>query len=81
VELCPTSELLTAYKDGTIDWAGYEKVFNGLLVARAVEKLFSADALDSVCFLCSEKVADQCHRRLVAAYLAVHFPDAEIKHL
>jgi uncharacterized protein (DUF488 family) len=80
-ELCPTSELLSNYKSGSIDWDGYEKVFNVLMAARAVEKLFTADALDGACFLCSEKSADQCHRRLVAEYLAAHFPDVEIIHL
>ncbi len=80
-ELAPTKELLTAYKDGAIDWVGYEKVFNGLLRDRAVETLPALADLDGVCFLCSEKTADQCHRRLVAEYLAVHHPDIKIVHL
>jgi len=80
-ELAPTKELLTAYKDGIVDWAGYEKVFNGLLAERQVEKLFTIDDLDRVCFLCSEKTADQCHRRLVAERFAQHFIDVKIIHL
>jgi uncharacterized protein (DUF488 family) len=80
-ELAPTKELLTAYKDGAIDWAGYEQVFNGLLRDRAVEKLPALADLDGLCFLCSEKTADQCHRRLVAEYLAKQFPDSKIVHL
>ncbi len=80
-ELAPTKELLTAYKDGAIDWAGYEKVFNGLLRDRAVEKLPALADLDGVCFLCSEKTAGLCHRRLVAEYLAAHHPDIKIVHL
>lgn len=80
-ELAPTKELLTGYKDGSIDWAGYEKVFNEILSARQVEKLFAPQNLDDTCFLCSEKTADKCHRRLVAEYLIGHFPGIEIVHL
>jgi uncharacterized protein YeaO (DUF488 family) len=80
-ELAPTKELLIAYKDGMVDWVCYEKIFNGLLAERQIEKLFAAADLDRVCFLCSEKTADQCHRRLVAEYLTVRFPNAKIVHL
>lgn len=80
-ELAPTKELLTEYKAGTIDWAGYEKIFNKLLADRQVEKLFTADTLNGACFLCAEKTADKCHRRLVAEYLSAHFPDTKIVHL
>ena len=80
-ELTPTKELLLGYKDGLIDWAGYERVFNGLLADRKIEGLFKSENLDGVCFLCAEKTADQCHRRLVAEYLARHFSGLEIIHL
>ena len=80
-ELAPTKELLTEYKNGAIDWAGYKKVFTGLLSARTPEKLFTAESLDGTCFLCTEKLPTQCHRRLVAEYLASYFPDVEIVHL
>ncbi|MDR2933898.1 MAG: DUF488 domain-containing protein [Rickettsiales bacterium] len=80
-ELAPTKELLTAYKDGTIDWQGYEKVFNGLICERKIEKLFTVENLDGMCFLCSEKNSEKCHRRLVAEYLSVHFDDVTIVHL
>lgn len=80
-ELAPSKELLTAYKNGEIDWSGYEKVFNGLLADRQVEKLFAADTLNGVCFLCAEKSPDKCHCRLVAEYLTAHFPGTKIRHL
>ncbi|MDR0319748.1 MAG: DUF488 domain-containing protein [Rickettsiales bacterium] len=80
-ELAPTKELLCDYKDGAVGWVEYEKIFNGLLAERKTEKLFSADAVDGVCFLCSEKTSEKCHRRLVAEYLARHFPGIEITHL
>lgn len=80
-ELAPTRELLTAYKDRTIDWPGYETIFNNILRDRQVEKLFTPDTLDGVCFLCTEKSPDHCHRRLVAEYLTHHFPGTKIAHL
>ena len=80
-ELAPTKELLTRYKNAVIDWSEYEKVFNNLLAERQIEQLFEPGDLDVVCFLCSEKTADQCHRRLVAEYLQRHFPEVKIVHL
>lgn len=72
-ELAPTRELLTAYKNSEIDWVTYEKIFNQILSDRKVEKIFTAESLDKVCFLCSEKTAEKCHRRLAAEYLQKHF--------
>ncbi|MCL2369065.1 MAG: DUF488 domain-containing protein [Alphaproteobacteria bacterium] len=80
-ELSPTKELLNAYKNGEIDWAGYEQVFNNLMGERQIEKLLANQNLQDVCFLCSEKSPDKCHRRLVAEYLQKHFPDIQIIHL
>jgi uncharacterized protein (DUF488 family) len=81
-ELTPTKELLIAYKDEMIDWAGYKQIFNKILADRKIEQLFtSATDLDGLCFLCTEKMPDKCHRRLVAEYLMAHFPDTEIVHL
>jgi uncharacterized protein (DUF488 family) len=80
-ELAPTRELLTAYRDGTIGWPGYETIFNNILRDRKIEKLFTMDDLDDTCFLCTEKSPDRCHRRLVAEYFATHLPDIKIVHL
>ncbi|MCL2629734.1 MAG: DUF488 domain-containing protein [Alphaproteobacteria bacterium] len=80
-ELAPTKELLSGYKEGIIDWVGYENIFNVLLAERQVEKLLALNNLDSICFLCSEKAADKCHRRLVAEYLSAKFGNVEIIHL
>ncbi len=79
--LAPTKELLSDYKNGLIDWAGYQHIFNGILAQRHVQDLFSESDLDGVCLLCTEKTATQCHRRLVAEYLANHFPNTTIMHL
>ena len=80
-ELVPTKELLTDYKTSAIDWPEYEKIFNELLAARRAEKLFDTATLDGMCFLCSERTADKCHRRLAVEYLAMHFSNLQIVHL
>jgi uncharacterized protein (DUF488 family) len=80
-ELAPTRELLSAYKNGDIDWSGYERIFNGILDARKPENLFTYDDLDGICLFCSENAANMCHRRLAAEYLGRNFPATRIVHL
>lgn len=80
-ELTPTLDLLTKIKNGTINWTEYEQIFNDILKKRQIENLFTPDTINKVCFLCAEKTAENCHRRLVAEYLQQHFPDIEIVHL
>ena len=80
-ELAPPLDLLSQIKNGAINWAQYEQIFNNVLKNRQIENLFTPDTLNKVCFLCAEKTAENCHRRLVAEYLQQHFPDIEIVHL
>ncbi len=80
-QLAPRADLLARYKSGVTDWAGYVREFNDILAVRAPEKLFTRDSLHNVCFLCMERRADKCHRRLVAQYMAQHFDDVSIVHL
>lgn len=80
-ELTPTLDLLTKIKNGTINWTEYEQIFNDILKKRQIENLFAPNTINKVCFLCAEKTAENCHRRLVAEYLQQHFPDIEIVHL
>lgn len=80
-ELAPPLDLLNKIKNGTINWAQYEQIFNNVIKTRQIENLFTPDTLNKVCFLCAEKTAENCHRRLVAEYLQQHFPDIEIVHL
>ena len=80
-ELAPSKELLSRYKDKIINWEEYIKVYNKLLIDRNILKDISIDDLDNIVLLCSEPTAEQCHRRLMAEYLAKHFENIKIGHL
>ncbi len=80
-ELAPSKELLKGYKDNLINWEEYVKIYNQLLVERDVLKNISIKELDNIVLLCSEPTAEQCHRRLMAEYLANSFEGIDIKHL
>lgn len=80
-EFAPTTEILTGYKNGTISWADYEKMYRELLAARHPTAGLSPTDLDRICLLCTEKSAVQCHRRLAAEYIASQIPDIDITHL
>ena len=80
-EFAPTTEILTGYKNGTISWADYEKMYRELLAARRPTVGAEPATFDRICLLCTEKSAVQCHRRLAAEYIASQFPDIDIVHL
>ena len=69
-EFAPTTEILTGYKNGTISWADYEKLYNELLTARNPTDGLAPGDIDRICLLCTEKFAMQCHRRLAVEYIA-----------
>jgi uncharacterized protein (DUF488 family) len=80
--LAPTEEILDDYKKKRISWEEYETRFVDLLIEREAEtavdrKLFDAPAV----LLCSEPIAERCHRRLTAEYLAGKWGGATIVHL
>ena len=81
-ELAPTAEILDAHHaDG--DWRAYENRFAPLLVDRAVEKTGREilNRFQAPCLMCSESTPEQCHRRLIVEYWAVHLPELTITHL
>ena len=80
-EFAPTTEILTGYKNGTISWADYEKMYRELLAARRPTVGAEPATFDRICLLCTEKSAVQCHRRLAAEYIASQIPDIDITHL
>src|SRR5262249_11835985 len=70
--LAPTQDILDAYKKkGAMPWQEYEDRFLALMRERGIEKnLAPEDFAKRTVLLCSEDTPTQCHRRLVAEYLA-----------
>ena len=62
--LAPTKEILDGYKNKQISWTEYEKIYMRILNERNVEKHLKEINFVGSCLLCSEKIAEQCHRRL-----------------
>ncbi len=79
--MAPTKQLLNDYKKGLINWQQYETQFKGVITQRKIEKHLVPQDTDMSCFLCSEAKADNCHRRLVAEYLAKVWQNVSIHHL
>ncbi|GAB1475497.1 hypothetical protein MASR2M70_03290 [Bacillota bacterium] len=71
--LSPTEEILKDYRDKKISWEEYEIRFKNLMEGREIDKYFLrkyyADN-SKLCLLCSEDLPDNCHRRLIAEYVA-----------
>lgn len=81
-ELAPTKEILGEYRsDG--DWPCYVRRFESLMEQRRIPLALDRGLFDqfTCCLLCSEALADQCHRRLVAERLARSWPDVQVVHL
>lgn len=80
-EMAPTQDMLDRYKKLKGEWSVYEAEFNRLLTERDLANSLTREELDGACLLCSEHEPTRCHRRLVAEYLKVCWPDLDIVHL
>ena len=82
--LAPSEQLLKRYRGKEISWAQYETEFESMMkernIDRYIEDRYAGDKDRSVCLLCSEATADQCHRRLIADHFSSVF-DSETIHL
>ena len=81
-QLAPSPELFAAYRKQRGTWETYEEGFLRLMAERCVQAhldrwLFEATTV----LLCSEPVADRCHRRLVLEYLQRWWGEFRIVHL
>jgi uncharacterized protein (DUF488 family) len=81
LELAPTPDMLERYSAGLVDWQAYEREFLELMAQRRIEEAFTRQTLADNCLLCSEADPHQCHRRLVAEYLARQWGAVEVVHL
>jgi len=67
--LAPTKSLLEDYKKERVSWPEYERIYSETLRKRDLQDRIDPLMYENACLLCSEPVADQCHRRLAAEYL------------
>jgi uncharacterized protein (DUF488 family) len=77
--LAPTKVILDSYKKGKIDWKQYEEQYLELINNRNLSYLSEPEIFNNACFLCSEELPNNCHRRLIAKYLKEKNPDKEIE--
>ncbi|MBW1650068.1 MAG: DUF488 domain-containing protein [Deltaproteobacteria bacterium] len=80
-EFAPSKELLTGYKNKAISWDEYKKAYNNILIERNITEKIDWNILNNSVLLCSEPTPDNCHRRLLAEYLAEKNNKIKIKHL
>ena len=80
--LAPTKEILKDYRADK-DWLSYVARFEALMDERGIPGALERADFEAAtcCLLCSEASPEQCHRRLVAERLALHWPGVEIVHL
>ena len=81
-ELAPSDEILSAYRTDR-DWERYVRRFEALMDERGVPASLDRElfAGRTCCLLCSEAMAERCHRRLVAERLARSWGGVEVVHL
>ena len=78
----PTKEILDSYKKKKITWEEYEELYKELLDKRNVYKYIKEKELikEGICFLCSEQMPTNCHRKLLAEYIKEKY-EVDIYHL
>ncbi len=81
IDLAPTKELLSKYREKKLSWQDYEIEYLNLLDIRKIAQKVNIDELHQNCLLCSEHTPEKCHRRLLAEYLKHVRNDIEIIHL
>ncbi len=81
IDLAPTKELLSKYREKKLSWQNYEIEYLNLLDIRRIAQKINIDDLHQNCLLCSEHTPEKCHRRLLAEYLKHIRNDIEIVHL
>jgi len=81
LDLAPTKELLSLYRDKKISWEEYATQYVELIKSRGILEKINIGAYNNYCLLCSEHSPQQCHRRLLGEYLEANFSSIQIVHL
>jgi uncharacterized protein (DUF488 family) len=80
--LAPTQDLLDDYKKRKGSWQDYERRFLQLMEQRKIEDKIDRRMFEvPTALLCSETMAEHCHRRLVLEYLGRKWGDVKPVHL
>lgn len=79
--LAPTESILKDYKNKVITWDEYEEQYIKLIKNRNIDGDIYNINLNNACLLCSEKMPDNCHRRLAAEFLKNEGKIEIIKHI
>ena len=80
--LAPTQDMLNAYKKQKGSWSDYEQRFLALMKERKIEERIDRQSFEiPTVLLCSEAIAEHCHRRLVSEYLQAKWGNLKITHL
>jgi uncharacterized protein (DUF488 family) len=80
--LAPTQEMLDGYKKERGAWEDYERGFLGLMAERRIEERIDRALFQSrAALLCSERLPDHCHRRLIVEYLHGRWGGIRAVHL
>ena len=81
-EFSPTKELLKTYQKDR-DWRKYEEGFLKIIKDRRLERFKDKilDEKEKICFLCSEREPDKCHRRLISEFFSALDGNVNVKHL
>jgi uncharacterized protein (DUF488 family) len=80
-EYAPTKELLNDYKKKKISWDEYEKQYKKIIEDRNILSNIDYSIFQDAALLCSEKTPEQCHRRLLAEYIAKNNKEIKLSHI
>ena len=80
-QFAPNPALFNEYKNGQIDWAGYEAEYRDFLNAHLGLDFFRLYQGKRICLLCAEDTPEHCHRRLLAEKIAGEYDDVTVTHL
>lgn len=76
----PPKELFDGHREGRVTWPELEQGYLRALEERDILAGGAGQFADA-CLLCSEPKPQQCHRRLLAEYIAGKVPGVNIVHL
>ena len=80
-EYAPTKELMNDYRNKSVDWKEYERCYIEIIKKKNIVENIEWSFFDNAVLLCSEPIAEKCHRRLLAEMLAKQNPRIEVRHI